>query len=70
MEFILLSCHKRIKKARLNSFGYKSKFSAKPFELATLKQRMLLNASNPDLLHTTEFNAVASLRYATTVSLI
>jgi len=45
-----LSCHKRTKKARLNSLGYKLALSAKPFELASLKQRMLLNASLANFL--------------------
>jgi len=33
-----------------NSLGYKLALSAKPFELASLKQRMLLNASFTNLL--------------------
>ena len=44
-----------------NFLGYKLPLSAKPFELASLKQRMLLNVDKGNLLNATKFNALASL---------
>jgi len=40
-----------------NFLGYKSSHSAKVFELAPLKQQILLNASVHDLLYATKFKA-------------
>jgi len=42
-----------------NFLGYKLPSSAKPFELASLKQRMLFNADSGNLLYATKFNALA-----------
>jgi len=44
-----------------NFLGYKLPSSAKPFELASLKQRMLLNAPSDNLLNATKFKALTSL---------
>ena len=38
-----------------NLLGYKSCLSAKGFELASLKQKILFNASTHDLLNATRF---------------
>jgi len=46
---------------RLELLCYKSAVSAKRFELATLKQQIVLNASTPNLPDATKFKALASL---------
>jgi hypothetical protein len=44
-----------------NFLGYKSSHVAKVFELASLRQQILFNASFHDLLNATKFKALASL---------
>jgi hypothetical protein len=44
-----------------NFFCYKLSVSAKRFELAALKQQIVLNASTNNLLNATKFKAFASL---------
>jgi len=45
-----------------NFLCYKLGTSAKRFELAMLRQQIVLNALMPDLLDATKFNALTSLR--------
>jgi hypothetical protein len=44
-----------------NFLCYKTGFSAKRFELASLRHQIFLNASLPVLLNATKFKALASL---------
>jgi len=46
----------------LTSYATNYKASAKSFELATLKQQMIFNASTYNLLNATKFNTLASLK--------